>query len=163
VDQVAAQEDGSKASSIGSTDASIGGLEGFKSSYKPQITRKNSRRPHETAGSGPVSRSSDASSRRSPRRTDTSTRKAFAKGSPAPFNHKTSDTVFESTLMRRSDTIRRLQRIIQAEFGSQYTVQAFGSTEYGVDNFKSDLDLVLLVSTRIWDSAPTISYPRLCQ
>lgn len=46
----------------------------------------------------------------------------------------------------RFKTIKRIQDIIQYRYGRQYTVEAFGSTRYGVSLPSSDLDLVIIVS-----------------
>lgn len=37
---------------------------------------------------------------------------------------------------------------MQQRFGRDFTVELFGSARYGVDDGKSDLDLVILVSVR---------------
>lgn len=52
----------------------------------------------------------------------------------------------EPVLKERARTIYRVQAIIQKRYGQNYSVKAFGSTEYGVSTAKSDLDLVVIVS-----------------
>lgn len=47
--------------------------------------------------------------------------------------------------MQRFKTIKRVEKALQKKFGDQYTLQPFGSTEYGIDNDASDLDLIVLV------------------
>lgn len=49
-------------------------------------------------------------------------------------------------LRARRTTIERVQTVLNMAFGGGYEVKNFGSTAYGIDHAKSDLDLVLLVS-----------------
>lgn len=42
--------------------------------------------------------------------------------------------------------ISRIQSLIQERYGKNYTVECFGSTQYGADSPDSDLDLVVVVS-----------------
>ncbi|KAF8528409.1 hypothetical protein BU17DRAFT_80749 [Hysterangium stoloniferum] len=51
-------------------------------------------------------------------------------------------------LQARKDTIDRVNRVLQKEYGSTFHVEAFGSTRYGVSTAKSDLDLILLDHSR---------------
>lgn len=55
---------------------------------------------------------------------------------------------------RRAQTIQRVHEAIYSKFGHQYSVQLFGSTRYGVDNARSDLDLVVIVSGHHLHNAP---------
>jgi DNA polymerase sigma len=52
-----------------------------------------------------------------------------------------------SQLLRdnRQRTIARVESSIQRYFGQKYCIEAFGSTQYGVDGPMSDLDLVIIV------------------
>ena len=43
--------------------------------------------------------------------------------------------------------MRKVQDIIRRDYGTDYRVELFGSTSYGVDTPTSDLDLVILVRT----------------
>ena len=52
----------------------------------------------------------------------------------------------------RLQTITRVALSIQNSFGSQYRVEVFGSTQYGVDGQTSDLDLVVIVGIFIYVS-----------
>jgi hypothetical protein len=61
---------------------------------------------------------------------------------------------FGSTQMTSSDqrlrekrrrTLAKVESSIQGHFGQGYRVEAFGSTQYGVDGPTSDLDLVVIV------------------
>jgi DNA polymerase sigma len=45
----------------------------------------------------------------------------------------------------RQRTIARVESSIQRHFGQKYCVEAFGSTQYGVNGPTSDLDLVVIV------------------
>lgn len=45
----------------------------------------------------------------------------------------------------RRRIIATVTNVIQRRFGSKYTVQCFGSTVYGVDTARSDLDMVIMV------------------
>ena len=46
---------------------------------------------------------------------------------------------------RRQRTIAKVERSIRGNFGQQFRIGAFGSTQYGVDGRNSDLDLVVIV------------------
>ncbi|KAH9950743.1 hypothetical protein B0H21DRAFT_686033, partial [Amylocystis lapponica] len=46
--------------------------------------------------------------------------------------------------LRRAKTVKNVSNAIKKSFGAQYNVELFGSTCYGVDSQKSDLDLVIL-------------------
>jgi DNA polymerase sigma len=52
----------------------------------------------------------------------------------------------ENVIQARKATISRLNTTINSAFGGGYLVKSFGSTVYGIDHAKSDLDLVVLVS-----------------
>jgi DNA polymerase sigma len=45
----------------------------------------------------------------------------------------------------RQRTVTKVADCIRSKFGSQYRVEVFGSTQYGVDGRTSDLDLVVIV------------------
>jgi hypothetical protein len=60
----------------------------------------------------------------------------------APQSLKTPEEI----LAARTHTILRVQTLIQKHFNGSYKVENFGSTRYGVDKGRSDLDLVILVS-----------------
>lgn len=47
---------------------------------------------------------------------------------------------------KRQRTLAKIASTIQSNFGSEYRIEAFGSTQYGVDGQTSDLDLVVIVS-----------------
>jgi DNA polymerase sigma len=53
--------------------------------------------------------------------------------------------------MRRR-TVTNITNCIQNSFGSQYRVEVFGSTQYGVDGPTSDLDLVVIVGMFFYGS-----------
>lgn len=46
---------------------------------------------------------------------------------------------------KRRRTLAKVESAIQGHFGQAYRVEAFGSTQYGVDGPTSDLDLVVIV------------------
>lgn len=46
---------------------------------------------------------------------------------------------------KRRRTIAKVESSIRSHFGQGYRVEAFGSTQYGVDGPTSDLDLVVIV------------------
>jgi hypothetical protein len=46
---------------------------------------------------------------------------------------------------RRRRTIAKVEISIRSHFGQEFSVEAFGSTQYGVDGRNSDLDLVVIV------------------
>ncbi|KAH9055138.1 hypothetical protein EDB83DRAFT_2521347 [Lactarius deliciosus] len=59
---------------------------------------------------------------------------------------------------KRQRTLAKITSTIQSNFGSEYRIQVFGSTQYGVDGKNSDLDLVVI------DFAPDVdlnSLPRI--
>ena len=58
----------------------------------------------------------------------------------------------QMTREMRLQTITRVALSIQNSFGSQYRVEVFGSTQYGVDGQTSDLDLVVIVGIFIYVS-----------
>lgn len=47
----------------------------------------------------------------------------------------------------RSATVRRVQDLVHRNYGTNYRVELFGSTSYGVDSPTSDLDFVIVVRT----------------
>jgi len=52
----------------------------------------------------------------------------------------------EPVLEKRQETINRVQQLIRDHIAHKgLEVDLFGSARYGVDTFKSDLDLVVLV------------------
>ena len=52
----------------------------------------------------------------------------------------------EERLQAREITLRKVQSAIDEHFGEgNYRVSCFGSTAYGLDDAKSDMDLVVLV------------------
>jgi DNA polymerase sigma len=52
----------------------------------------------------------------------------------------------------RQRTVTKVADCIRNNFGSQYRVEVFGSTQYGVDGRTSDLDLVVIVGMFIYVS-----------
>lgn len=46
---------------------------------------------------------------------------------------------------KRRRTMAKVESSIRGYFGQEYRVEAFGSTQYGVDGPTSDLDLVVIV------------------
>ncbi|EJD07901.1 uncharacterized protein FOMMEDRAFT_138017 [Fomitiporia mediterranea MF3/22] len=60
-------------------------------------------------------------------------------------------------LANRERTIKRVERAIRKRYGNQYTVECFGSTQYGVDSPTSDLDLVILDHDRENGFSPDVS------
>ncbi len=56
---------------------------------------------------------------------------------------------------KRQRTLAKIASTIQSNFGSEYRIEVFGSTQYGVDGQTSDLDLVVVVSLLL--SSPFIS------
>jgi DNA polymerase sigma len=52
----------------------------------------------------------------------------------------------------RQRTVTKVVDCIRSNFGSQYRVEVFGSTQYGVDGQTSDLDLVVIVGMFIYVS-----------
>lgn len=55
----------------------------------------------------------------------------------------------ELILKKRQETIDRVQQLVQDSIASKgFEVALFGSAKYGVDTFKSDLDLVVLVRAK---------------
>ncbi|TCD67622.1 hypothetical protein EIP91_012187 [Steccherinum ochraceum] len=47
-------------------------------------------------------------------------------------------------ILNRLKVVDRLSRAIRDSFGFQYTLEAFGSTAYGLDTSKSDMDLTII-------------------
>ncbi len=47
---------------------------------------------------------------------------------------------------KRQRTLAKITSAVQSNFGSEYRIEVFGSTQYGVDGQTSDLDLVVIVS-----------------
>ena len=58
------------------------------------------------------------------------------------------DPVKPHVRVERFATVRRVQDFIRGTYGTNYRVELFGSTSYGVDSPTSDLDLVIVVRTR---------------
>jgi len=48
---------------------------------------------------------------------------------------------------KRQRTVGKIASSIAGHFGPAYRIEAFGSTQYGVDGLTSDLDLVIIVGT----------------
>lgn len=62
-----------------------------------------------------------------------------------------------SDLSARELTRHRVFGVVRINFGAQYSVECFGSTEYGVASATSDLDMVILVSgsqSNVMDTDP---------
>ena len=58
----------------------------------------------------------------------------------------------------RSKVIARIQSLVQERFGKNYTVECFGSTQYGADSPSSDLDLVIIVCLATLKSLDLFAY-----
>lgn len=52
---------------------------------------------------------------------------------------------------RRQRTIAKVESSIRNHFGQEFSIGAFGSTQYGVDGRNSDLDLVVIVRIFLFD------------
>ncbi|KAG9003020.1 hypothetical protein FRB93_011307 [Tulasnella sp. JGI-2019a] len=50
--------------------------------------------------------------------------------------------------LARERTIKKVKGVIQNKYGSQYRIECFGSTRYGVDSDSSDLDMLILDTNR---------------
>ncbi|KAI0260766.1 hypothetical protein BC834DRAFT_845969 [Gloeopeniophorella convolvens] len=61
----------------------------------------------------------------------------------------------------RRKTIAKVANAIQVTFGPKYRVEAFGSTQYGVDAQTSDLDLVVIDPDRMEGFAPDVNLKSL--
>ncbi|KAH9173843.1 hypothetical protein EDB89DRAFT_2228510 [Lactarius sanguifluus] len=57
---------------------------------------------------------------------------------------------------KRQRTLAKIASTIQSNFGSEYRIQVFGSTQYGVDGNTSDLDLVVVDPDRMTGFAPDV-------
>jgi len=65
---------------------------------------------------------------------------------------------------KRQRTVRKIASSIARHFGAAYRVEAFGSTQYGVDGLTSDLDLVIIDPDRMAGFTPGVdlsSLPRI--
>lgn len=65
---------------------------------------------------------------------------------------------------KRQLTLAKIASAIRSNFGSEYRIQVFGSTQYGVDGKTSDLDLVVIDPDRMTGFAPDVdlnSLPRI--
>ncbi|KAI9457638.1 hypothetical protein BJY52DRAFT_1272005 [Lactarius psammicola] len=65
---------------------------------------------------------------------------------------------------KRRRTLAKIASTIQSNFGSEYRIEVFGSTQYGVDGQTSDLDLVVVDPDRMTGFAPDVdlnSLPRI--
>jgi hypothetical protein len=51
--------------------------------------------------------------------------------------------------------VRKVQETIRQNYGTNYRVELFGSTSYGVDSPASDLDLVIVVRARFHPHSPS--------
>lgn len=64
----------------------------------------------------------------------------------------------------RQRTLAKIASALQSNFGSEYRVEVFGSTQYGVDGHTSDLDLVVIVSphqpSRLISRSEDVSGPK---
>lgn len=58
-------------------------------------------------------------------------------------------------MLARSATIRKVQDMVLRSYGKDYRVELFGSTSYGIDTPTSDLDLVIMVRTRVQLYSPS--------
>lgn len=75
-----------------------------------------------------------------------------------PIIHCQMNLVDANVKLARSTTVRKVQEMVRQNYGTNYRVELFGSTTYGVDSPASDLDLVIVVRTRIYphsSSSPT--------
>ncbi|KAH9026816.1 hypothetical protein EDB85DRAFT_1978024 [Lactarius pseudohatsudake] len=57
---------------------------------------------------------------------------------------------------KRQLTLAKIASAIRSNFGSEYRIQVFGSTQYGVDGKTSDLDLVVIDPDRMTGFAPDV-------
>ncbi|KAL6300361.1 hypothetical protein BKA93DRAFT_536376 [Sparassis latifolia] len=64
-------------------------------------------------------------------------------------------------IRQREKTRRRVNELIKSKFGKEYSVVPFGSTCYGTDSAKSDLDFVILDPQRPAGLSPHISTNKL--
>lgn len=62
------------------------------------------------------------------------------------LNFRQRSRIPPAVIEARSVVISRIQSLIQERYGKNYTVECFGSTQYGADSPDSDLDLVVVVS-----------------
>jgi predicted nucleotidyltransferase len=62
---------------------------------------------------------------------------------------------------KRQQTLAKIASTIQSNFGPEYRIEVFGSTQYGVDGQTSDLDLIVIVSFLL--SCRFISRVKMCQ
>ncbi|KAJ6466951.1 hypothetical protein C8R45DRAFT_1020578 [Mycena sanguinolenta] len=69
---------------------------------------------------------------------------------PEPINRAIDRTVQAS----RRQTLFAVEDAIQSAFGSEYKVELFGSTRYGISSPESDLDMVVLDPHRPYGAAP---------
>lgn len=63
----------------------------------------------------------------------------------------------------RQRTLAKIASTIQSNFGSEYRIEVFGSTQYGVDGQTSDLDLVVIDPDRMTGFAPDVDLSLLPQ
>ncbi|KAI0066914.1 hypothetical protein BV25DRAFT_1820028 [Artomyces pyxidatus] len=61
----------------------------------------------------------------------------------------------------RATTLARVSAAIQRQYGMRYRVEIFGSTQYGVDSARSDLDLVVIDPERLDGFHPRVDLKRL--
>ncbi|KAH9991964.1 hypothetical protein BJV74DRAFT_406271 [Russula compacta] len=64
---------------------------------------------------------------------------------------------------KRQRTAAKVASSIQSHFGSEYRVEVFGSTQYGVDGQTSDLDLVVIDPNRMTGFTPDVDLDSLPQ
>ncbi|OSX62015.1 hypothetical protein POSPLADRAFT_1074392 [Postia placenta MAD-698-R-SB12] len=62
-----------------------------------------------------------------------------------------------SVLRARESTVERVAKLVQKEYGQQYSVQLFGSTRCGTDSPFSDLDIVVLDPSRPCGNSPKVT------
>lgn len=63
--------------------------------------------------------------------------------------HSQMSPVGPNVRLARSITVRKVQEMVRYSYGTNYRVELFGSTTYGVDSPASDLDLVIVVRPRL--------------
>ena len=69
--------------------------------------------------------------------------------------HSQGDLVRPDVRQARSETVRKIQETVRQNYGTNYRVELFGSTSYGVDSPASDLDLVIMVRARFHPHSPS--------
>lgn len=56
-----------------------------------------------------------------------------------------SSRASKEALSQRADLVKRIENLVQTEFGSQYRCEVFGSVAVRTDRPESDLDVTVIV------------------